>query len=123
MSVVLVDTSVWINHLRKSDPKLMELLRLGLVRRHPMVEGELSLGNFKNKSSFLTEYVQLKEVPIANHKETMIFSERNSLAGLGIGWIDAHLLASCVLGSAKLYSADLSLVKAAEKVGISEITP
>ncbi|GBF39106.1 hypothetical protein [Leptospira johnsonii] len=52
----------------------------------------------------------------------MIFSERNPLAGLGIGWIDAHLLASCVLGRAKLYSADLSLAKAAEKLGIAEIT-
>ncbi|TGL63632.1 type II toxin-antitoxin system VapC family toxin [Leptospira sarikeiensis] len=122
MSGVLIDTSVWINHLRKSDPKLVELLGSGLVRRHPMVEGELSLGNFKNKNIFLKEYSQLKEVPLATHQEAMIFSERNSLAGLGIGWIDAHLLASCALGSAKLYSADLSLAKAAEKVGIAEIS-
>ncbi|TGJ98717.1 type II toxin-antitoxin system VapC family toxin [Leptospira langatensis] len=121
MSGVLVDTSVWINHFRKSDPKLVELLHSGMVRRHPMIEGELSLGNFKNKGAFLTEYSQLLEVPTANHQEAMIFSERNSLAGHGIGWIDAHLLASCALGSARLYSADISLSKAAEKIGIGEI--
>ncbi|EPG64523.1 type II toxin-antitoxin system VapC family toxin [Leptospira wolffii] len=121
MSGVLVDTSVWINHLRKSDPKLVELLGSGLVRRHPMVEGELSLGNFKNKTSFLVEYVQLKEVPSATHQEVRTFTERNALSGAGIGWIDAHLLASCALGNAKLYSADSSLLKAAEKIGIKEL--
>lgn len=121
MSGVLVDTSVWINHLRRSDPKLVELLGAGLVRRHPMVEGELSLGNFKNKTSFLSEYIQLKEVPSATHQEVRIFTERNSLSGAGIGWIDAHLLASCALGTARIYSADSSLSKAAEKIGISVV--
>ncbi|PJZ67428.1 twitching motility protein PilT [Leptospira wolffii] len=121
MSGVLVDTSIWINHLRKSDPKLVELLGSGLVRRHPMVEGELSLGNFKNKTSFLVEYVQLKEVPSATHQEVRVFTEKNALSGAGIGWIDAHLLASCALGNAKLYSADSSLLKAAEKIGIKEL--
>ncbi len=121
MSGVLVDTSVWINHIRKTDQKLNELLLSGLVRKHPMVEGELSLGTFKNKKNFLIEYSQLKELPIATHAENLLFADANSLSGQGVGWIDTHLLASCALGKAKLYSVDSALKKAAETLGLETI--
>ncbi|PJZ68753.1 twitching motility protein PilT [Leptospira perolatii] len=115
---VLVDTSVWIDHLRTPDLELIELLKQGLVLQHPFVIGELSLGRIQNKSDFLNNLRQLPESKIATHKEVFQFAEIRSLASSGIGWIDAHLLASCVISRSSLFTKDKSLRRTAESLSL-----
>ncbi len=92
--MVLVDTSVWIAHLRESNPELTALLNRGAVLCHPHVVGELACGNLKNRLEFL---LLLDELPLAieaEHSEVLHLLESGPYHGRGLGWVDAHLLAS-----------------------------
>jgi len=112
--MILVDTSVWIDHFRKNEPDLAKLLVSGQVMVHPFVIGELACGNLKNRNEILSALMNLPSSPTTTDSETLFFIEQRQLMGLGIGYIDAHLLASTALmGNGYLWSRDKRLAAAA----------
>jgi predicted nucleic acid-binding protein len=118
--MILVDSSVWIDHLRAGDPLLIELLNSNRVLIHPFIVGELACGNLKNRKPILSLLQDLPIVQTATDEEVLFFVERHTLMGLGIGYVDVHLLASVVLdGTAKFWTRDKRLCKAAEAMGLA----
>ncbi len=111
--MVLVDTSVWIDHLRRGDPELSALLTGGEVLVHPFVIGELSCGNLKNRAVLLGNLAELPGAMAATHDETLGLMQVRRLWGRGIGWVDAHLLASALLSGCALWTRDARLAEAA----------
>jgi predicted nucleic acid-binding protein len=110
--VILVDTSVWIDHLRARDEELAALLGRSLVLSHPFVVGELACGNLRNRAELLQMLQQLPQAKVALDAEVLFFIERNRLMGRGIGYVDAHLLAAVALGgSARLWTRDQRLAE------------
>ncbi len=118
--MILVDTSVWIDHLRTGDETLSKHLEAGRVLVHPFVIGELALGNLRQPDLVLGALSDLPQASIATDKETLHFIEQFALFGLGIGYIDAHLLAAVRLtAGTALWTRDLRLHGAAAKLGIA----
>ncbi len=117
--MILVDTSVWVNHLRHDDVKLKALLIEGRVLAHPFVIGELALGSLRNRDLVLQLLSDLPQAITASETEVLDFIKRHALFGLGIGYIDAHLVASARLSSAILWTHDKRLHEAAIKLGLS----
>jgi predicted nucleic acid-binding protein len=107
--VILVDTSIWIDHLRRGNKDLVALLKKVEVVTHPFVIGELSCGNLKNRKAILALLDELPKVTIAEHEEVLGLVESRKLMGNGIGWMDAHLLASSLLSGTPLWTADRKL--------------
>lgn len=108
--MILVDTSVWVDHLRSHSSQLAVLLEEGLVYTHPAVIGELACGHLRNRSEILAMLRQLPSFPVASDEEVMMFIDRHKLFGKGIGWVDAHLLASVALsGTGTLLTRDKQL--------------
>ena len=95
--MILVDTSIWIDHLRVGDDKLATLLNSTQVFTHPFVIGELACGNLYNRNEVLTLLADLPQVAVASDTEVLFFIEQHRLMGRGIGFIDAHLLAAVSL--------------------------
>jgi predicted nucleic acid-binding protein len=95
--VILVDTSIWIDHLRTGDPELGELLRDGQVLAHPWVTGELALGHLSRRSEILGLIHNLPQATVATDGEVLTLIDKRQLFGLGIGYVDAHLLAATAL--------------------------
>jgi predicted nucleic acid-binding protein len=118
--MILVDTSVWVDHLRHGIPRLGDLLNSGEVGTHPFVIGELACGNLKNRKEILTLFSSLPSVHIASQAEALHLVEAHSLPGTGIGWIDVHLLASALLSRTPLWTRDRKLQTAAKALGIAE---
>lgn len=121
--MILVDTSVWIDHLKAGEPKLAAALEGGLVVMHELVVGELACGNLRNREEVLSLLGRLPAVPVATHAEALTMIERHRLMGRGIGYVDVHLLASVALaGTARLWTRDrrLKAVAASLDVGFSE---
>ena len=118
--MILVDTSVWVEHLRKGTPALAIALEQGRVLTHPFVLGELACGNLKNRGEVLRLLRELPAAPTAMDAEALDFIERRALMGRGIGYIDVHLLASVVLaGSARLWTRDRRLAAVAEDLELA----
>jgi predicted nucleic acid-binding protein len=118
--VILVDTSVWVQHLRAADRALVTLLNVGQVLGHPFVVGELALGNLKPRKIVLVSLQKLPQVTMSTDKEVLHFVDRYALYGTGIGYIDAHLLASLRLTpGAVLWTRDKPLQLVAEKLGLA----
>ena len=115
---MLVDTSVWVDHLRRGNRELAEQLEAGLVWCHPFVIGEIACGRLSDRSEILSLLGGLPCAPRADHDEVMTFVERAGLAGSGIGWIDAHLLASARLAGIGLWTLDRRLETVATELGI-----
>jgi predicted nucleic acid-binding protein len=109
---VLVDTSVWIAHLRHGDSHLAALLDEGSVLVHPFVIGELACGNLRNRAEILSLLHALPRTAVAEHEEVMVFIDRNDLMGKGLGYVDVHLLAAAVLSDVRLWTTDKSLLAA-----------
>ena len=107
--MVLVDTSVWINHFRKNDRHLAKLLSNAQVLCHPHVIGELACGNLNNRQEILSLLRELPQTPVIDFEEFMFFIEQNQLQGKGIGFVDVHLLASAKLGQVPLWTTDRRL--------------
>jgi predicted nucleic acid-binding protein len=107
--MVLVDTSVWVDHFRRGLPELAEQLDAGVVVCHPFVLGELACGNLKNRREILELLQTLCTCPVASHEEVLHFVESNRLMGLGLGYIDMHLLASAKLAGLPLWTLDRPL--------------
>ena len=107
--MILVDTSVWIEHLREGVADLVEALGRGEVVMHPFVVGELACGNLSDREDTIELLQQLRSVAVADHAEVMAFIEAQRLYGCGIGYIDVHLLASSAIDGAKLWTNDRRL--------------
>jgi hypothetical protein len=116
--MVLVDTSVWVIHLREGDDRMVGLLNEGLVCCHPFVIGELACGYLKNRSEILSLLQALPSTETANHEEILALIENNGLMGKGLGYVGVHLLGSALLSDAVLWTADRGLAKAASELGV-----
>jgi predicted nucleic acid-binding protein len=119
VEMILVDTSVWIHHFRKTDHELVDHLNIGSVACHPFIIGELACGNLGNRKEILTLLQALPSTPIIEPTEILFFIENNSLMGQGLGYVDIHLLASSILGNVALWTADRRLREAATELGLS----
>ena len=107
--MVIVDTSIWVTHLRRGSRHLEELLLDAQVVSHPFIIGELACGNIKNRGEFLSLLHSLPIVAVVTLDEPLFFIERNRLMGKGIGFVDAHLLASAQLSRLPLWTSDRAL--------------
>ena len=118
--MILVDTSVWIDHLRAGSETLAGLLDTGRVLTHPFVVGELALGNLRQREVVLSALSDLPSANIAADAEVLDFIGRQSLFGLGIGYVDAHLLAAARLTpGAELWTHDRQLRDVATRLGMA----
>ena len=118
--MILVDTSVWIDHLRSGDPGLATALEGGRVLMHPFVLGELALGNLKNRGEVLALLRRLPAAPTATDPEVLGLIERRDLMGRGIGYVDVHLLASAALADlGRLWTRDRRLTEAATELELA----
>ena len=120
---VLVDTSVWIDHLRRGDPQVVQLLVEGRVVCHPGVIGELACGTLRERERVLHDLQCLPMLPASSAEEALHVVERYRLWGRGLGWTDVHLLASCRLGGAALWTRDRALQAAAGELGVAVNRP
>ena len=119
--MILVDTSVWIDHLRKRNPALIEALEAGEVLIHPFVVGELACGNLNHRAELLSLLQELPRAPLATDAEALGFIDRRQLMGRGIGYLDVHLLASVALaGTARLWTRDKRLAAVAESLRLND---
>jgi hypothetical protein len=112
--MVLVDTSVWVSHLRDGNAELANLLNDGRVLCHPLIVGELACGNLKDRAVILS-FLQLLPMSIeAEHDEVLSFIENNRLMGKGMGYVDVHLITSAVLTDVPVWTLDKKLAQAAD---------
>ena len=117
--MILVDTSVWVEHLRSGDATLAGALEAGRVLIHPSVIGELACGTLRNRREVLDLLGRLPHAPEATHTEVLDFIERRAVMGRGIGFVDAHLLASTALaGVARLWTRDRRLAALATDLAL-----
>lgn len=119
--MVLADTSVWIAHFRQGQPALAGLLSDGLVLMHPFVVGELALGNLKKRASVLSDLATLSVATRASDAEVMSLIENRRLWGRGLGWMDAHLIASALLSRCRLWTLDRRLATTASELGLCDL--
>ncbi len=121
--MVLVDTSVWVGHLRGKDALLVGLLESNRVLSHPFVRGELALGNLKQRQIILSALDNLPQAPVAFSNEVNFFIETHALYGLGMGLIDAHLLAATQMAiNAKLWARDKRLLAVASRLNLAMLS-
>ena len=113
--MILIDTSVWVDHLRRGDARVAELLERGAVLMHPFVIGEIACGSLGDRATILELMQDLPMAVVAESDEVLGFVERHGLHGKGIGYVDAHLLASVALTAAStLWTRDKRLRAAAD---------
>lgn len=117
--MVIVDTSIWVTHLRQGSRRLEALLLDAQVACHPFIIGELACGNLKNRKELLTLLQSLPMVSAVTSDELLYFIERHKLMGAGIGFVDAHLLASAQLSRVLLWTSDKRLNSAAIDLGLA----
>ena len=115
--MILVDTSVWVDHLRRGDAQLVDLLERSAVVIHPFVVGEIACGSLSDRALTLELLQQLPMAIVAESDEVLGYIERHNLHGKGIGYIDVHLLASAAIGGTKLWTRDKRLVAVARELG------
>ena len=117
--MILVDTSVWVDHLRGADTQLGGALERGLVFTHPFVVGELACGRMRSRNEVLGLLRRLPGAPTTSDDEALRYIEIHELMGRGIGYIDVHLLASTALsGELRLWTRDRRLARVAEDLGL-----
>jgi predicted nucleic acid-binding protein len=118
--VILVDTSVWVDHLRSGDSVLIALLESGQVAGHPFVVGELAMGNLRQRKVVLEAMRELPQMAVASDEEVLHFVEERALFGRGIGYVDAHLLASLHLTpGTQLWTRDQRLHDIARQMDVA----
>ncbi len=117
--MILVDTSVWVDHLRRAEPSLAEALAAGLVLAHPFVIGELACGILPGRAEVLHLLHELPFAAVASPAEALGFIDRHALAGRGVGYIDVHLLASArITRRTLLWTRDRRLAAIASELGV-----
>jgi predicted nucleic acid-binding protein len=120
--MILVDTSIWIDHFRHGDEHLIQLLQAGRVISHSFIIGELALGCFKNRKSILDSLKDLPQAIVATETEVMRFIDENTLFGKGIGFIDVHLLAAARLTpGSRLWTRDKRLLNVATILNLAHL--
>lgn len=120
--MILVDTSVWVQHLRTGDERLGLLLQAGAVLTHPWVIGELALGHLRAGSEVLELLQHLPQAPVASPDEVLTLIAAHELQGAGIGYVDAQLLAAVRLApEARLWSHDRRLAATAARLGHAHV--
>jgi predicted nucleic acid-binding protein len=118
--VILVDTTIWIDHFRAADELLTDLLLRKLVCVHPFVAGEVALGHIRGRETILREMRRLPRAPVARDEEVAALIERERLYGQGIGYVDAHLLTSVRLAQeTQLWTRDRRLAAVAERLFVA----
>ena len=115
--MTLVDTSVWVDHLRRGNDRLASLLDDGSALCHPFVIGELACGNLAQRDRILTLLDALPEAPVAEHAEVLELVRSRRLHGQGLGWVDMHLMASALLAECPLWTYDRRLEATAQRLG------
>ena len=117
--MVLVDTSIWVSHLRNGNRQLEELLMDAQVICHPFIIGELACGNINNRDEILSLLKSLPLAPVLEFDEFLFFIDENHLMRIGIGFVDVHILASAKLSGTLLWTADKKLNSAAIKLSLN----
>jgi predicted nucleic acid-binding protein len=117
--MVLVDTSVWISHLRRANRDLITLLERSFVLAHPFVIGELACGTLRRREEILEWLRLIPHATLAEDEEVLEMIEIETLWGRGIGWVDAHLAAAARLGSDRLWTVDRRLNHVCVELGIA----
>ena len=121
--MILVDTFIWVEHLRRGLPRLVTLLQDGEVLIHPWVIGELACGNLRHRAQVLELLQGLPVAMVASDAEVLHLIERDRLMGRGIGYVDAHLLASARLSHCRLWTQDRRLADVAQEQGLAAGAP
>jgi predicted nucleic acid-binding protein len=116
--VILVDTSVWVDHLRRGNRGLAEALEGNLVVSHPFVIGKLACGSIRRRAEVLSLLERLDAVPVVANAEARRLVDERRLMGRGIGWVDVHLLASSLVARVQLWSLDRRLASIARELGV-----
>jgi predicted nucleic acid-binding protein len=118
--VILVDTTIWIDHFRYGDAELRKIINDDRLLCHPFVVGELALGSLRERDAVLAFLAAQREAMIATHAEVMTIIDRHSIFSMGIGYTDAHLLTSTLLDQrSSLWTRDKRLAAAAKKIGVA----
>lgn len=117
--MILVDTSIWVDHGRRRDAALVEWLTQGWVLGHPFVQGELACGQMPHRAEVLALFDALPSATVLSHAEVLHFVDQHHLAVSGLGWIDMHLLASAMASRANLATRDRHLAQAARAIGLA----
>lgn len=122
--MILVDTSVWVDHLRRGEPGLVDLLERSAVVMHPFVVGEIASGSLRDREPILELLQDLPAAVVADGDEVLQFIERRGLYGKGIGYVDVHLLASVTLTEgARVWTRDMKLHRVAAALGCAYAEP
>jgi predicted nucleic acid-binding protein len=118
--LLLVDSGIWIDHMRKNDADLHEALMAERILSHPFVTGEIAMGSLKDRHDVLDLLARLPQADQARDEEVLDLVEQRRLFSLGLGWVDAHLLASTLLtADAGLWTRDRRLREAAARLGVA----
>lgn len=117
--MVLVDTSIWVEHFRHGREDLRSLLEENQVYCHPFIIGELACGHLKNRSEILSLLASIQQSLVSEDEEILEMIEANGICGRGVGWIDVHLLSSALLSGARLLTLDRKLKKIAQEFSIA----
>jgi predicted nucleic acid-binding protein len=115
---VLIDTSVWVDHFRRGNARLSDLLEAAQVWTHPFVIGELACGNLARRGEVISLLDSLPTAPLVDHEEVLHFVAVQHLHGRGLGWVDVHLLASARIASLPLWTLDRQLSQAAKELSL-----
>ena len=116
---MLVDTAVWIDHLRRGDPNLIGLLEQVQVVVHPFIVGEVACGHLAKRAEILGALEALPKAPVVEHSTVLAFVERHGLMGRGLGWVDMHLLASASDSGERILTRDRRLLSVAQDLGLA----
>ena len=118
--MILADTSVWVDHLRRANTRMASLLADGEIAGHPFIIGEIALGHLKHRQEILALLSNLPQATLADHDEVLRFVERRELAASGLGWVDVHLLAAATLDRCGLWTLDRRLAAVASGLGLGD---
>jgi len=121
--VLLVDTSVWSDHLRRGDAQLARRLEAAEVLAHPFVIGEIACGLFPRRDEVIALLCRLPSAPLLSQAEVLGFIDRHALAGRGVGFVDIHLLGAARVAGAALWTRDRRLAEAARGLGVAAADP
>ena len=117
--MILADTSVWIDHLRRGNARLAELLQAAFVTCHPFIIGELACGKLRSRAELVALLGALPAARVATHEESLVFLETHRLMGKGLGYVDVHLLAAAMMDRTPLWTLDRRLAAEAARLEIA----
>ncbi|HYU09172.1 MAG TPA: PIN domain-containing protein [Gemmatimonadales bacterium] len=117
--IILADTAVWIEHWRRRNDRVVQLLENKSLVVHPFVLGEIALGRISSRAAVLADLALLDSPTVAENSDVLGLIKRTPLWGRGIGWVDAHLLATAMLDHIQLWTLDQQLRTAAQELGVA----